>query len=107
MASSGDLAEVRASVADSRVVAEADDAFAVGDGWIVTCSDDGASRLLRRAGWKRRSLEAHRPDPFGAAARRDDWAIDTGPHLDDDKQIWSPREAILALARGLVGDGLE
>jgi hypothetical protein len=99
VASPQDLAEVHASVATERIVAEGEDAFAVGDGWVVTCSEDGASRLLRRAGWKNRTLEAHRPDPFGSTARRDDWAIDTGPELPDDKHVWSPREAILVVAR--------
>jgi hypothetical protein len=99
VAGRADLAEVRASVAAERIVAEHEDAFAVGDGWIVSCTEDGASRLLRRAGWRHRTLEAHRPDPFGSAARRDDWSIDTGPEPPDDKHVWSAREAILAVAR--------
>ena len=80
-------------------MAEREDAFATGDGWIVTCSDDGTSRLMRRAGWRNRSLASHRPDPFGSAARRDDYSIYTGPEFRDEKYVWSPREAILAVAR--------
>jgi hypothetical protein len=91
---------VRAAMPAARVLAESHEAFALEGGWIVTSSDGAASQLLAAAGWKDRLLETHHPDPFGSAARRDDWgALAAEPDLDAPtaKSLWSTREAILAL----------
>ena len=95
-----DLRAVRAAMPAGRVLAESTEAFALEGGWIVTSSDGAASRLLAAAGWQGRVLETHHPDPFGSAARRDDWGALAGElELEDPavKSLWSSREAILAL----------
>jgi hypothetical protein len=99
------LRAVRAAMPAGRVLAESPEAFALEGGWIVTSSDGAASKLLAAAGWKDRVLETHHPDPFGSAARRDDWGALAGElELDGPaaKSLWSSREAIFAL-RGEIG----
>jgi len=100
MADRAGLRAVRVAMPAARVLAESHEAFALEGGWIVTCNDGAASQLLAAAGWKDRVLATHHPDPFGSAARRDDWGALAGElELDAPtaKSLWSTREAILAL----------
>jgi hypothetical protein len=100
MAGGEGLRAVRAAMPAGRVLADGPEAFALEGGWIVTSSDGAASKLLAAAGWKDRVLETHHPDPFGSAARRDDWGALAGElELDAPtaKSLWSTRQAILAL----------
>ena len=100
MAGGEELRAVRAAMPAGRVLADSPEAFALEGGWIVTSNDGAASKLLAAAGWKDRVLETHHPDPFGSAARRDDWGALAGElELDAPtaKSLWASREVILAL----------